>query len=108
MVNIQSVHHDPQIWPDPLKYNPYRFCSDSSSAAPELEPFTFLPFIDGPRNCLGQYLALLESKMVISLLVQRYNLTLEHVDGNADDPRHRYIVPIIPEGRVDVSVSRKA
>jgi len=30
----------------------------------------FVPFIQGPRNCLGQYFALLEARIVLSLLVK--------------------------------------
>eukprot|EP00594_Rhizosolenia_setigera_P017181 CAMPEP_0178960678 /NCGR_PEP_ID=MMETSP0789-20121207/13113_1 /TAXON_ID=3005 /ORGANISM="Rhizosolenia setigera, Strain CCMP 1694" /LENGTH=575 /DNA_ID=CAMNT_0020644085 /DNA_START=71 /DNA_END=1798 /DNA_ORIENTATION=+ len=84
-ISIQGVHHDPNIWPDPSKFNPFRFTSSPSKNSststdvnppPKIEPYTFIPFIEGPRNCLGQYLALLESKMVLALIFQRYNLTL--------------------------------
>ena len=52
MINIQGVHHDPQFWPEPLLYKPERFLSD-------VKPFTFMPFVEGPRMCLGQYLSIL-------------------------------------------------
>lgn len=115
LVNIQAVHHNPVWWPQPLKFDPYRFLGNTP-----IEPYTFVPFIAGPRNCLGQYLALLESKMVISLLVQRYRFALPkgaprtvtettsnwESYGN-DDPRHRFMVPIIPQEELHVLVSRK-
>lgn len=105
-INIQSVHHDPTYWPDPMTFDPRRFFSNP-------KPYTFLPFIDGPRNCLGQHLALLESKMVLALLTQRYNFKLVGGEvvtelGSLDrDPRHRYMVPVIPEHDFSVTVSRK-
>lgn len=103
-INIQSVHHNEEYWLKPMEYDPSRFTNPDSRPA----PFTFLPFIDGPRNCLGQYLALLESKMVISLLCQRYKFELAHKELAGDeDPRHRFIVPIIPKGRLDVLVRRR-
>ena len=40
VVNIQGVHHNPEYWPNPLKYDPYRFLGGQ-----EIQPFTFLPFI---------------------------------------------------------------
>lgn len=110
-INIQSVHHNEEHWPKPMSYDPFRFTSGSGgtgNSENKIEPFTFIPFIDGPRNCLGQYLALLESKMVVSLITQRYNLKLSRecfTDG--EDPRHRYIVPVIPKGSLDVSVTKK-
>ena len=39
------------------------------NVSPLLGP-QFVPFIQGPRNCLGQYFALLEARVVISLLVK--------------------------------------
>jgi len=111
LLNIQAVHHDARYWPDPMRFDPDRFLGGQ-----KIEPFTFLPFIAGPRNCLGQYLALLESKMVIGVLVQRYNFSLPcgqsvkvgDWDGGPDaDPRHRYMVPVIPQEELMVHISRK-
>lgn len=106
LINIQTIHHDPSLWPTPMVFDPQRFLHKDP------EPYTFLPFIAGPRNCLGQYLALLESKMVISLLLQRYKFTLPEgetlkVDDwtGSNDPRHRYMVPVIPAKELMVHVS---
>jgi hypothetical protein len=43
---------DPEIWPEPMTFDPSRFawCQDR----------TFHLTVPGPRNCLGQHLALLE------------------------------------------------
>jgi cytochrome P450 len=104
IISIQSVHHNDKFWTNPMVFDPTRFLD--SNKIPE--PYTFLPFIDGPRNCLGQYLALLESKMVISLIAERYKLTIigkEYHDGS--DPRHRFMVPIITKGSLNVSVSKR-
>lgn len=38
-------------------------------------PSQFLPFIQGPRNCLGQYFALLESRVILGVLAQRFTFT---------------------------------
>jgi cytochrome P450 len=116
MIHIQAVHHNPEIWPDPLNYDPTRFINH------EIRPYTFLPFIAGPRNCLGQYLALLESKMVLSLISQRYQFRLPHRSMSSSslpstsalnpksewigDPRHRFMVPVIPENELYVQVIR--
>lgn len=85
-INIQSVHHNETYWPKPMHYDPSRF-----TASKKPKPYTFIPFIDGPRNCLGQYLALLESKMVVALITQRYDFKLKNPDFARDgcDPRDR-------------------
>lgn len=103
VINIQSTHHNEEFWPNPMSFDPNRFMAPNTHPA----PFTFIPFIDGPRNCLGQYLALLESKMVISLIAQRYTMKMKkEVSGN-EDPRHRFMVPLIPKESMDVYVSKK-
>lgn len=111
---MQAIHHDPTIWSEPMKFDPYRFVSRETKEPIVPEPYTFLPFIAGPRNCLGQHLALLESKMVIGLLTQRYHFSLpkgETIEvgkwGPENDPRHRFMVPVIPKKELVVNVSRK-
>jgi beta-ring hydroxylase len=88
MINIQGVHHDPQFWPEPSLYKPERFLSD-------IQPFTFLPFVEGPRMCLGQYLSILESKTVLAWLVHNYEFFLENKDEAGQ--KHPFMVPLIPK-----------
>ena len=59
-ISMQAVHHNPTYWPNPMKFNPHRFMDDDKP----IVPYAFLAFIDGLRNCLGQHLAMLESKIV--------------------------------------------
>jgi len=103
VINIQSTHHDEKYWPQPMSFKPERFTDPKSHPA----PYTFLPFVDGPRNCLGQYLAMLESKMVISLISQRYDLKMRKTYLGDEDPRHPFMVPLCPKESMDVIVSRK-
>lgn len=112
MINIQGVHLDPERWPQPMKFDPQRFLQqDHNNIAPR-DPFAFLAFIAGPRNCLGQHLALLESKMVMGLLSSRYRFDLscrakdtQDWSTREEDPRHRYMVPVIPKQEMMVSVT---
>lgn len=108
-LQIQAIHHNPQYWPDPMTFDPHRFMNDASKT---VAPYTFIPFIEGPRNCLGQHLALLESKIVLGLLLQRYELSpcMEvntQLDGSSKDPRHQYIIPVTPKSEVNVTVKRR-
>ena len=88
-----------------MKFDPNRFLAKAH------EPYTFLPFNDGPRNCIGQHLALLESKMVLALLAQRYSFSVASgvgtEFGGETDPRHRYTVPVIPRQEIQVIVGRR-
>lgn len=44
--------------------------------------FAFLPFGGGPRKCVGDQFALLESTIALSMLLQKYNIELK---GSPDE-----------------------
>ncbi|KAL4182722.1 hypothetical protein AMTRI_Chr11g151640 [Amborella trichopoda] len=64
-LDVVSVHHDPNLFMDPEKFDPSRF--DKS-----LKPFSFLGFGGGPRMCPGINLARLEISVFIHQLLCRY------------------------------------
>ena len=45
-----GIQHDPEYYPNPEKFDPERFSEANKS---KRRPCTFLPFGDGPRNCIG-------------------------------------------------------
>ena len=90
MINIQGTHHDPQFWPEPSLYNPERFLTPDA-----IQPYTFLPFVEGPRMCIGQFLSLLESKTVLAYLVHHYRFEVTNKDTAG--MKHPFMVPIIPK-----------
>ncbi|RUS89192.1 hypothetical protein EGW08_003071 [Elysia chlorotica] len=62
-----AIHRDPAIWADPLSFDPERFSQENKS---DRHPFAHLPFGQGPRNCIGMRLALLEIKVALSAILQ--------------------------------------
>lgn len=51
IISSLALHYDPEYFPDPEKFDPERF-SEANKA--NIKPFTYLPFGDGPRNCIGK------------------------------------------------------
>lgn len=98
MLHLQALHRDPKLWPAPAAFRPERFLGDEEGGGP------WLPFISGPRSCVGQHFSLLEAKIVLSLLSQRFDFTPE--PGNSD-ARHRYNIPVGPREKIFVRVRRR-
>lgn len=49
-VPVTGLHMDPDYFEDPTVFKPERFDKDNS---PPIKPYTFLPFGEGPRVCIG-------------------------------------------------------
>lgn len=44
------LHRDPNIYPDPEKFDPNRFYGKSFK-----HPWAYIPFAEGLRSCIGEY-----------------------------------------------------
>lgn len=51
-IPIMGIHYDKQYYPEPHKFDPNRFSSSEQSLRPK---YSFLPFGEGPRMCIGIY-----------------------------------------------------
>jgi cytochrome P450 len=67
------MHRDPELFPDPLRFDPERFSAANEPAIPR---YAYLPFGGGPRVCIGNTFALIEAQLVLATLLKRHRLTL--------------------------------
>jgi cytochrome P450 len=65
---VYLVHHNPEVYPDPYAFRPERFLDQATGT------YTWIPFGGGRRRCLGASFALLESKIVLRAVLERYEL----------------------------------
>ncbi|KAK1427573.1 hypothetical protein QVD17_16261 [Tagetes erecta] len=92
-LDVVSIHHDPQVFADPHKFDPSRFDDP-------LRSYSFLGFGNGPRMCPGMNLAKLEISIFIHHLVCRYKWKPLDEDNSVQPtlvrmPKNKY--PIIVE-----------
>ena len=69
VIPIRAIHYDPKIWPEPDKFDPYRFTPEQKA---KHGPYDWIPFGSGPRNCVAMRLALVEFKIAVAYLVREY------------------------------------
>ncbi|ESO05034.1 hypothetical protein HELRODRAFT_111479 [Helobdella robusta] len=69
VVPVWAIHHDPNIYPDPDKFDPERF---SPEACANRNPLHHLPFGAGHRICLGMRLAQMAIKMAMVGAMKRF------------------------------------
>ena len=72
-VNIYNIHHHPDFWRKPYRFDPERFTSEQKQNRPRL---AYLPFGAGPRICIGANFAMAEGPLLLALIAQRYELRL--------------------------------
>lgn len=68
------THRLSEFWDDPLRFDPLRFSPELSSERPR---FAYFPFGGGQRQCLGKNFALIEARLAIPLMIQRYRFSLQ-------------------------------
>lgn len=49
-ISAFAIMRNPSLFPNSLSYNPERFMPENKHL---LTPYTYMPFGDGPRNCVG-------------------------------------------------------
>lgn len=77
MVNMWAIGRDPQVWPDPLKFDPIRFITGHGHA--DLINFSVMgsdlrlaPFGAGRRSCPGKTLGLATVSFWVASLLHEY------------------------------------
>jgi cytochrome P450 len=65
------VHRDPRLFPDPERFDPQRWRDGFQQRLPR---FAYFPFGGGPRVCIGNRFAMMEAKLVLATLLQRFRV----------------------------------
>ncbi|XP_044758961.1 uncharacterized protein LOC123316796 [Coccinella septempunctata] len=71
LIPIIAIHYDPKYYENPEKFDPERFSPENRK---NINPYTYLPFGVGPRNCIGSRFALLELKAVFFHILSHFEI----------------------------------
>jgi cytochrome P450 len=99
-VSQWAVHRDPRWFDAPLEFRPERWEGDLAKRLPR---FAYFPFGGGPRQCIGNTFALMETALVLATIAQhiRFNIVPEHpvVPIASITLRPRYGIKVVVEKR---------
>lgn len=71
IVPIWGLHHDPKYFPNPDEFDPERFNEENKQ---NIVPCSYLPFGEGPRNCIGDRFAVLSGKVGIIYVLKKFRV----------------------------------
>jgi len=77
-ISIYTIHHNPLHWENPEKFDPERWSIENSK---DRDPYSYIPFSAGARNCIGQKFASNEEKVVLAILLLNYKITTVNKDS---------------------------
>lgn len=100
VVSIFNMNRDPMNYVDVETFRPERF--ESGNPANDENPFSYIPFSAGPRNCIGQKFAVLEMKSIVSKILRHYHLNL--AKDSVVDPLLSAEMILRPESAINFSI----
>ncbi|XP_060535577.1 uncharacterized protein LOC132707671 [Cylas formicarius] len=72
-IPVSGLHWDPEYYPEPEKFDPDRFSEARKTSIPSM---AYMPFGEGPRQCIGMRFGLVESKVGLATILKDFRLTL--------------------------------
>lgn len=100
IVSPYTMHRHPEFWPSPEVFDPDRFLPERSIGRAQ---FAYIPFGGGRHLCIGNHLSMLEARLIIATVAQKFRLRA--VDGHIVMPEPLFTLrpqgglPLIRERR---------
>ncbi|UCG25221.1 MAG: cytochrome P450 [Chloroflexota bacterium] len=99
-VSPYQLHRLPEYFPDPERFDPERFSPENEKKLPR---YAYLPFGAGPRICIGNSFAMMEARLVLAAVAQRF--CLEMVPGQTVEMSP--LITLSPTGGLRMKVTAR-
>lgn len=99
MIPALGLQRDEKYYPNPLQFDPDRF---SSSQMDSSRPY--MPFGEGPRNCIGLRMGKMLTKVGLSIALKKYNYDCVNSDELVMDGGAVIMTPV---GGITMKISKR-
>jgi cytochrome P450 len=96
-----AMHRRPELWPDPLRFDPDRY---TPAAEAQRHRLAWLPFGAGPRICIGMGFATLEAQLLLAQIAQRFDFEPAYSGAIGPD----FATALRPERPVLLRIKKRA
>ncbi|XP_046392982.1 cytochrome P450 6a2-like [Ischnura elegans] len=72
-VPTYAMQMDERFFPNPTVFDPNRFLPENKE---NIQQFSYLPFGDGPRLCIGERFALMQAKLGLASMISKFQFEL--------------------------------
>jgi cytochrome P450 len=88
MLNIYELHHNPHVWSNPETFDPDRFLpgGEAEKLALNGAAMAWVPFSNGGRQCIGANFSLAEQRVMLPLLLRKFEWRLPEGSPHKDKP----------------------
>jgi cytochrome P450 len=100
LVSPWITHRHPAFWDRPQQFDPERFTAEKSAGRPR---YAYFPFGGGPRQCIGNEFAMMETQLVLAMIAQQFKFRL--VPGQRVEPDPS--VTLRPKGTLAMTLTAR-
>lgn len=105
-IPVMALHRDEKYYDNPNKFNPDRFNDDNPAGKDQLNQ-PYLPFGDGPRNCIGMRMGKMLTKAAMILLLEKHYYELEDRLKNGVMEFDPNIILLSPVGGMHLKIFKR-
>ncbi|WP_018923550.1 cytochrome P450 [Salsuginibacillus kocurii] len=95
------MHRKEKYFEQPNEFIPERFEDGWKDSVP---PYAYFPFGGGPRVCVGQYFAIMETVLVLTCIAKEHRLKLASNDPNV---RATPLITLRPKGGIRMKIEKR-